>query len=126
MATETEFRIAVIEALDVILGANRAFTDRTSGATPFPHAVVDWGISIAPGLEGDSRTLALRDQFQVDLREKAKDEDPDLWRTLVSVFNGVRLAGHRCSVLSCPRQMDPTDKAVVRHIFTIQRPIIDP
>lgn len=72
---------------DGLLGA-RFWSDSAPDGATFPYGTFHDGISMAPALKGDARTLRLVRQVQVDLWERQRDEDEDVARALYALLDG--------------------------------------
>lgn len=102
-------RSEIIRILDTvgILG-RRNYADARPEGEPLPHTVVLDGISQAPALLGDNRTMAWRRIGQVDLWEDAAVASQDTQDAVVNALDGAVLAGaFRLRVASADRVYDP-------------------
>lgn len=102
-------RSEIIALLDgVVALGNRNYADKAPENEPKPHTRVLDQIAESPALKGDARTLARRRQVQVDLWQRAADDDGALSTTVQNVLDGASIpSALRLSVNSANRVYDP-------------------
>jgi hypothetical protein len=105
-------RSEIIRLLDTvsILGG-RNYADTRPEGEPLPHTVMLDGISQAPALIGDNRTMAWRRIGQVDLWEDAAAASQSTQDAVVNALDGAAVAGSfRLRVASADRVYDPNTR----------------
>lgn len=103
-------RADIITLLDTVstLGKRNYADEKPQGET-LPNTVILDGVSQAPGLSGDSRTLAWNHLLQVDLWEDAAVSSEVTRDAVVNVLDGALLSGKafHLKVQSVQRLYDP-------------------
>ena len=110
---------ALIVADGVVSG--RAWADDAPDKPTFPYVTIDSGISVGPDLEGDGGDVEyLVREEQVNLWQKADDEDDDVVRRLRAAVNGKRIPGAatRLRVRDTVRLYE-RDTRIVHHALTL-------
>lgn len=98
--------IRILDTVSILGGRN--YADARPEGEPLPHCVVLDGISQAPALMGDNKTLAWRRMGQVDLWEDAAVASQSTQDAVVNALDGAAVAGSfRVRVASADRVYDP-------------------
>lgn len=111
-------RSEVVRLLDPVFNG-RVYGDQVArGGLAYPYAGVLDHVTEAAAVKGDGRVLAWRRMVQVDVWQRAGEEDPNLLTAVVDAVDGVRVEGaYAVAVQSSTRTMDP-DPDVVHHAIT--------